>query len=68
MPAGTAIMVRMHPLELSKLDRFRRQRENPPTRGQAMRELAAIGFSVIESEGSTIAAAQSGLNESAHDE
>jgi hypothetical protein len=67
MPAGTAIQIRLQPRELSKLDRFRRGRENPPSRGAAARELIERGLVTEMQEGSNVAAASGGLYESADD-
>lgn len=39
MPVGTPIQVRLPDEELSALDGYRRGKLNPPSRGQAIREL-----------------------------
>jgi hypothetical protein len=39
MPVGTAVQVRLQDEERDALDRYRREFCNPPTRGQAAREL-----------------------------
>jgi hypothetical protein len=40
MSTGTPIQVRLQSEELDALDRYRREKPNPPTRGKALRELA----------------------------
>jgi hypothetical protein len=42
MPAGTPVQVRLPDEELSALDRYRREKLNPPSRSRALRELAHI--------------------------
>jgi hypothetical protein len=39
MPAGTPVQVRLRDEERDALDDFRRKKPNPPSRGQAAREL-----------------------------
>jgi hypothetical protein len=39
MPVGTPVQVRLQDEERDALDRYRREFFNPPTRGQAAREL-----------------------------
>jgi hypothetical protein len=39
MPAGTPVQVRLQDIERDALDRYRREFPNPPSRGQAAREL-----------------------------
>jgi hypothetical protein len=39
MPIGTPVQVRLHRDELDALDDYRRDHLNPPSRGQAAREL-----------------------------
>jgi hypothetical protein len=40
MVAGTPVQVRLQDDELSALDRYRREKLNPPSRSRALRELA----------------------------
>jgi hypothetical protein len=44
MPAGTPVQVRLPDEELSALDRYRREKQNPPSRSRALRELAYIAL------------------------
>jgi hypothetical protein len=44
MPAGTPVQVRLPDDELSALDRYRREKANPPSRSRALRELAHISL------------------------
>jgi hypothetical protein len=44
MPAGTPVQVRLPDEELSALDRYRREKLNPPSRSRALRELAHIAL------------------------
>ena len=44
MSAGTPVQVRLQDDELDALDRYRREKLNPPTRGRALRELARIAL------------------------
>jgi hypothetical protein len=39
MPAGTPVQVRLQDRERNALDEYRREFPNPPTRGQAARDL-----------------------------
>jgi hypothetical protein len=39
MPAGTPVQVRLQDQERDALDQYRREFTNPPSRGQAAREL-----------------------------
>jgi hypothetical protein len=39
MPAGTPVQVRLQDEERDALDRYRREFSNPPSRGQAARDL-----------------------------
>jgi hypothetical protein len=39
MPAGTPVQVRLQDQELDAVDRYRREKSNPPSRAQAAREL-----------------------------
>jgi hypothetical protein len=39
MPAGTPVQVRLQDPERDALDQYRREFTNPPSRGQAAREL-----------------------------
>lgn len=39
MPAGTPVQVRLQDQERDALDQYRREFPNPPTRGQAARDL-----------------------------
>jgi hypothetical protein len=39
MPPGTPVQVRLQDEERDALDRYRREFSNPPSRGQAAREL-----------------------------
>jgi hypothetical protein len=47
MPAGTPIQVRFPDEELNALDRYRRERRNPPSRAQAIRELTRAGLGEV---------------------
>jgi hypothetical protein len=44
MSAGTPVQVRLPDEELDALDRYRREKSNPPTRGRALRELASVAL------------------------
>jgi hypothetical protein len=44
MSARTPVQVRLADEELSALDRYRRQKLNPPSRSRALRELAHIAL------------------------
>jgi hypothetical protein len=44
MVAGTPVQVRLQDDELSALDRYRREKLNPPSRSRALRELAHIAL------------------------
>jgi hypothetical protein len=39
MSSATPVQVRLHDDERDALDKYRRQKSNPPTRAQAVREL-----------------------------
>jgi len=45
MAAGFPVQVRLAHEELGALDSYRREKLNPPSRGQALRELARIALS-----------------------
>jgi hypothetical protein len=45
MSVGTPVQVRLPPDELDALDGYRRDHINPPTRGQAARELIRFALS-----------------------
>jgi hypothetical protein len=44
MVAGTPVQVRLQDDELSALDRYRREKLNPPSRSRALRALARIAL------------------------
>jgi hypothetical protein len=44
MAAGTPVQVRLRDDELSALDRYRREKLNPPSRSRALRELSHIAL------------------------
>jgi len=44
MPAGHQIQIRVQPAELRAIDQYRRAHENPPSRGEAVRELMRVGL------------------------
>jgi hypothetical protein len=44
MPAGTPVQVRLQDKELNALDRYRREKLNPPSRSRALRELAHVAL------------------------
>ena len=44
MSAGTPVQVRLQDDELDALDRYRREKSNPPTRGRALRELTRVAL------------------------
>jgi hypothetical protein len=44
MSAGTPVQVRLPDEELGALDRYRREKLNPPTRGRALRDLVRIAL------------------------
>jgi len=60
MPAGTPVLVRLPDEELSALDMYRREKLNPPSRSQALRELAniALSGSAISPKAAAIESAQ----------
>jgi hypothetical protein len=45
MPAGTPVQVRLQDQERDALDQYRREFTNPPSRGQAARELIRLALS-----------------------
>jgi hypothetical protein len=49
MSAGTPVQVRLPDEELGALDRYRREKLNPPTRGRALRDLARIALCADDS-------------------
>jgi hypothetical protein len=56
MPAGTPVQVRLPDEDLAAVDSYRRKQLNPPTRGQALRQLARDALRYSHGEGEDSAA------------